>query len=299
MRARSLALTFALAHLLGWPAPASAQDELETEDPRLRLRDAENSYLYGDYARVTRTLTPLVEPDIRLVAANDQARAYELLGLAHFFLDDPTNARKFFSRLVQFRPDFRINPVLVPPHVVAFFDEVRASLEAEIEATRAELRRQREAEEEARRRASVRELYFERRVNSRFVAAMPLGIGQFQNGDAGLGTLFLGAELLSAGLSVGFFLAVEDLRQPDGLFARDDVARARALQTAQLISGGIALGVTALGIAQALWAFDEDAGVRALDGPPGLGRDLGPAPLAPPPAPGGPATLLIPWAVPF
>jgi len=38
------------------------------------LRDAENSYLYGDYPRVIRKLTPLVDPDIMLPEPEQQAQ---------------------------------------------------------------------------------------------------------------------------------------------------------------------------------------------------------------------------------
>jgi len=38
--------------------------------------------------------------------------------------------------------------------------------------------------------------------NSRLVAAIPFGVGQFQNGDVGLGIVFAGAELIAGGASI-------------------------------------------------------------------------------------------------
>ena len=47
--------------------------------PAEELRDAENSYLYGDYDRVVRKIIPVIEPDLLLSDENKIARAYELL----------------------------------------------------------------------------------------------------------------------------------------------------------------------------------------------------------------------------
>ncbi len=245
----------------GAPAPAPV-------DPEKNFIIAEATYQYGDYPRVVRLLTPLVEPDILLVAANDLARAYELLGLSHFFLDQKAEAKTYFERLIQFRPDYELNPVVVPPPAVVFYEELREQLADEIKRRREELRRQQEAEDAKRRRESL--VVYERRLNSRFVASMPFGIGQFQNDDAGLGALFLGTELLASGLSVGFYLAVQDLRDADGSFPRGDVTRAKSLYQAQMISGGIAVALIIAGIVQAHYAFDEDAGLREVGPGPGI-----------------------------
>ena len=93
--------------------------------PSEDLRDAENSYLYGDYPRVIRKVTPLVEPDILIPAEKDLTRAYELLGLAHFFLDEKKRSRIYFEKLIRMRPGANLDPVLVPPPAVAFFQAIK------------------------------------------------------------------------------------------------------------------------------------------------------------------------------
>lgn len=223
------------------------------------LRDAENSYLYGDYPRVVAKLTPLVEPDIRLADPENVARAYELLGLAHSFLNKPEPARKFFAKLIRFRPDKRLNPMLVPPTTIAFFDQIRAELEQEIAKERAALRKAREEEAARRKAASTTKLLVETRRNSRLVAAMPFGLGQFQNDDPIMGATFLGTEVLAAGLSFGFFAAVEQLRQPSGRFQPQDKSQAETLQQAQLISGGVALALMVAGVIHAQITFEEQS----------------------------------------
>ncbi len=272
MRCPAALLAATLAAPLAYAQPradAPVATAARPADPERELADAENSYLYGDYPRVVRKLTPLVEPDVLLVSATDQAQAYELLGLAHFFLDQRELARKYFERLIKFRPDYELNPVLVPPPVVAFYGELHETLADEIKRRRDELRRQEEAEQERRRLAST--IVYERRLNSRFVASMPFGMGQFQNEDPGLGALFLGTELLATGLSFGFYLAVLDLRAEDGTFARGDVARAESLQQAQLVSGGIALALVLGGILEAHLAFDADDGLTEVRPGPVIG----------------------------
>ena len=86
---------------------------------------------------------------------------------------------------------------------------------------------------------------------------MPFGAGQFQNREPGLGYFFLGSELVAVGLSVGFFWGVESLRELDGRFSRQSYPLAQSLQRAQIISGGIALGLMVSGVIQALWRYQD------------------------------------------
>lgn len=237
-------------------------------NPEDELRDAENSYLYGDYPRVIDKLTPLVEPDILLADPEDLARAYELLGLSSFFLDRTDAARIWFERFIRFRPDARLNPVLVPPPAVGFFDDIRAALADEIAAMREALRRQREEEEERRRRALLTQVRVETRVNSRVVASLPFGAGQFQNGDTALGYALLGAQLATSVTSLGCFLAVEDLRLSNNLFDRADFERAQDLRNVQVWTGAIALLLMAGGIVHAWATFVDEAPLRETALPP-------------------------------
>ncbi len=239
------------------------------------LRDAENSYLYGDYPRVVAKLTPLVEPELRLADPDNVARAFELLGLAHSYLNQPEPARKFFAQLIRFRPDRRLNPMLVPPTTIAFFDQIRAELEQDIEKERAALRKAREDEAARRQAMSTTKLLVEKRRNSRLVAAVPFGVGQFQNEDALWGATFLGSEVLGVGLSIGFFAAVEQLRQPSGQFLREDRAQAESLQQAQLLSGAIAVGLMVAGVIHAQVTFQDSTTTNTTTIRPGAAPPTG------------------------
>lgn len=244
------------------PAVVQAQpvNGLPGATPEEQLSEGENFFLYGDFHQAIERLRPLVQPVPRLPDPTDLARAYEVLGLAYFFLDKLEEARWAFEELIRRQPDRQLDPVVVPPPGITFFNRIRRELEPELARQREALRQQREAEERARIEAN--KIIVEKRRNSLFVAAMPFGIGQFQNDDLALGATFLATELLAIGLSAGFFFAVEDLRQANGRFRARDVEQAQSLQQAQLISGGVALGLMAVGIVHALITFEEDIELR-------------------------------------
>ncbi len=236
--------------------PVQAQDAPTDPSVAVQFAEGQNAYLYGDYPIVIARLKPLIEPDI-LLSPDNAAEAYESLGLAYFFMNDEEHAREMFSQLVRLRPNWALDPVLVPPTAITFFSAVQDNLRAELEAQQQALETLRREEEERQLQARTREVRKEIRYNSRFVAAMPFGVGQFQNDQPILGASFLASELLTLGLSSGFFLSVEHLRQPSGRFASADYERAQKYQTAQLVSGGIAAGLMIVGIAHALLTFKE------------------------------------------
>ena len=251
MRPSPIAL--ALFIVLAWPALGFAQQETTT--PQLTLRNAQNAYAYGDYRTVISSLTPILEPDILLADANDQAAAYELLGLAHFFLEERAQSKLYFSRLVRLRPHHVLDPVRVPPPAISHFDAIKAELKPELEKMRAALEAQKEAEERRRKKANLLRVERDVRINSKLIAALPLGAGQFQNGDSTLGGLFLGSQLLTGVASITCYALVENLRGTDGRFRPDDAATARQLQTAQITTGASTVLLMVIGATQALLNF--------------------------------------------
>lgn len=296
--------------------PAGAQNP--TDRPPVGLVDADghvaefdrgrNAYIYGDYPTVVSALTPLLEPEPRIEDPATRVEAFELLGLAHFYLGQRDKARRVFESLVRFRPDHRLNPVLVPPEAVSFYTEdVRRPLMVLIEEEREAVRKQQREEEERRRQANLVYIDTESVRNSRLVALLPFGIGQFQNDDPIWGGVFLGTEVAAIGLSVGFWAMVKNLSNDAGTYSPLDAARARDLRTGQYISGGVAVGLMVVGIAHALFTFEPkpvilrrertgappaEGGVDRVPGTPertdGPTQPTGPAPVGAPPA----ATLL-------
>ncbi len=137
----------------------------------------------------------LTDPDVI-----ERARAYYAASLIALERVDEADAQIFaiLSQNLQFSPD----PAVFPQKVVDRFTFVRARRREELDGAD-EIRRQQESE---RQQAAERVKQAEKRwldavvkqaseeqvvvTNSRFVAALPFGIGQFQNGSRSLGWAF-------------------------------------------------------------------------------------------------------------
>jgi len=167
------------------------------------------------------------------------------------------------------------DPLIFPPPFVDRFFAVRSRLLAEIRRAEEErvgqLRRQAEAgkQQDAAMQARIAELEQVTRhesvvqENSRWFAAVPFGVGQFQNREPALGWLFLTSEVLLTGAATTAVSIQLGLHaQANGGTSNKDTAeinrRLRFAHKVELISLGSLLGVTALGILQAELAFEPE-----------------------------------------
>lgn len=291
------------------PSTASAQPSPSTA-PRVAdsaahtsadaaLRRARNAFEYGDFQASVDVLSNLSNSGV-LVLEQDRIDAYRLLGLSLFYLGRRDEAANAFFDLLKQNPDYQLDPFYVPPHAVAYFDEVKKESEpllAPIRERRTRRILEQRAEEEARREAErlrqeqlakqtppeedgtfvVR--LIERRVvqNSPLVAWMPFGLGQFQNGHPQLGTAFLATEAAAAAVSILSFIAVEGLRDPEtGKFSAPAYGLARQLDTVKWVTAGLFYGLWLVGAIDANLRFVPSRVIA--EGPPG------PAPVHTPPA---------------
>jgi hypothetical protein len=132
--------------------------------------------------------------------------AFRMLGIAEFHLGNVAQSREAFVALLSQDPDYTLDPFLVPPPVVEFFDRVRKENEpalvplrerkralAEQQRLADEARRRLIAEEQARSGPPTKII----RVEQRHYAFnwMPFGAGQFQNGHKAKGTALAAAQL--------------------------------------------------------------------------------------------------------
>ncbi|HET9954446.1 MAG TPA: hypothetical protein VFQ61_08075, partial [Polyangiaceae bacterium] len=166
---------------------------------------------------------------------------------------------------VQMRPP---DSLVFPPPVIERFLRVRQTLYDEIK--RAEARRVQEAREAAEARAARERAEAERVAelerlaarevlvvkNRRFIAWIPFGAGQFQNGDEGLGWAFFTGELMlsaTALTSLGFqtYLA----REASQLRNEENNQVLRTWNAALNVSSYALIGVAAIGVLQAHLAF--------------------------------------------
>jgi hypothetical protein len=237
--------------------PSIRGSSLTFTEVKVAFDRGRNAYLYGSYEEAVKYLTPLIRPKVLIADPQSLSLTYEYLGLAHFYLENELDAVQTFKDLIYFRPEHQLDPVRVPPNAVSLYNQIHDELQAELLIRQEAITRQAELEEEKRLRKLRQSVILEQQVNQRLVAFLPFGAGQFQNRESGLGYFFLGSELVAVGLSAGFFWGVESLRQSDGRFTSQDYLFAQELQRAQIVSGGIALGLIVGGIIQALWRYKD------------------------------------------
>ncbi len=165
-----------------------------------RAVDAFKGLVGGDPPRITNALLVL------------ESRKYYAASL--LFVGANEEARLQFRLLLLQEPDYALDPLAFPTDVVALFESVKGQMRKEIDRRReAELQEQRAAAQEAEANrlkqrenmARLRGLAEDQTIevrNSRWVATVPFGIGQFQNGQRGLGVALAMAETFAAVTSV-------------------------------------------------------------------------------------------------
>jgi tetratricopeptide (TPR) repeat protein len=173
------------------------------------LKRARDRLEFGAWADAAGAVRQLVARNPGL-ADPDAIEAYRILGIAEFNLGDQGQARSAFVNLLARDPDYALDPFLVPPAIVEFFDRVKRENEPSLAPLRERKRALREQErlaEEARRKLLAEEQARAGpptktiRVQERLYLFnwMPLGAGQFQNGQKSKGTLIAAGEV-AAGL---------------------------------------------------------------------------------------------------
>jgi tetratricopeptide (TPR) repeat protein len=181
--------------------------------PPAELKRAKDRFEFGAYADAAAILRQFLAKDPAL--PDDQAvDAYRMLGIAEFHLRDLAAARAAFVNLLSFDPDYGLDPFLVPPPVVEFFDAVKKEHEpalAPLRERKRELREQQQLADEAKRRLLAEEQARSGpptkvvRVQERlyFYNWLPLGAGQFQNGDRAKGTAILAGQVVAGIVNLG------------------------------------------------------------------------------------------------
>lgn len=299
---RILCCSPALAALLLTASPARADDAQSFEL-------AKNRFDAGQYdeahKRFSSLLEPSAEPCDRVTSSAttpckltdpdfvERARAFDAASL--LALGQEPKADQRIEAILRQNPSYKPDPAVFPPAVVDRFTVVSGRLRTELEKIEQERDRKRRdqkiAEEKAREAeekwiADVARMASEGvERNSRWLALLPFGVGQYQNGDIGLGVAFtvgeallVGASLVSAGL-VNYF-ATRDPNQltPSG----EQLNRAdlnQSIRTAVLVNQATFTAwavAAAAGIVQAQIAFKP---IRILP----RARTVPPRPKAPQP----------------
>lgn len=253
------------------PAPAGAT---APTPPRTRLSDSGelqrivSLYSGGKYEECTREVASLLNPDNNDRLSNpeviEEARLYHATCLVMSGRDKEAIA-PLRAALTQNPTMGTPDSLTFPPPLVSLFLQVRKefadAIKAEEEkrlATLAQAAREAKAIEQAER-ARVKkleelastEVVIQR--GSRFVASLPFGIGQYQNGSNTLGTVFLVSESLLLGTSL---VAVRVMGEQYSLISPlaygSDISRnAQIAHTVSIVSFYGFAAVAAGGIAEA------------------------------------------------
>jgi hypothetical protein len=244
---RRIAL-FGLAYLLvaAFTVPAAA-DELSDFESARRAYDRQS---YAKAARELESLVGGVVPRARNPVVRLEARKY--LGATYLFLDDEVAAREQFRLLLEEDDEYDIDPVAFPEAVVQTFQQVKSQVETErarekaLEATRQAQERADEVEQlimQQQRIAALEELAGSEtveRVSSRWIAALPFGVGQFQNQNRRLGIMFAVMESAFLAASIATFVGHNSLRNENP--NPDEVGRAERVERALRIGNWVSVG---------------------------------------------------------
>ena len=237
-------LVFVLMAAFALPVAADELSDFES---------ARRNYDRHNYAKAARGLESLVGGVVPR-AANSVVRleARKYLGATYLFLGKSEAAREQFRSLLEEDPDYDIDPVAFPEAVVQTFQEVQKEVAAErarkdaLEAARRKRERSDEVEDLIRQQQRIQMLEelaaaeTVEKVNSRWIAALPWGIGQFQNEDRKLGIMFAVTESAFMAASIATFIGHNSLRDENP--APSEIERARRVEKALRIGNWVSVG---------------------------------------------------------
>ncbi len=244
---RRATLTGLVVVLMAAFALPAAADELSDFEAARRNYDKQN---YAKAARGLESLVGGVVPRARNPVVRLEARKY--LGATYLFLGKDDAAREQFRLLLEEDPDYDIDPVAFPEAVVATFQEVQKKVQAEqarreaTDAARRKRERAGELEELIRQQQRIQALEelarteTVKKVNSRWIAALPFGIGQFQNENRRLGIMFAVTESAFLAASIATFIGHNSLRDENP--APSELGRARRVERALRIGNWVSVG---------------------------------------------------------
>jgi tetratricopeptide (TPR) repeat protein len=185
--------------------------------PEAALARATAFYEAGQYVECSDAFAGVLEDakQAALLAPRSREHASVYRAACLIAQSKTTEADDVFRKAIRENPQMAVpNVIVFPPTVIEHFIVVRTTLLEEIRRAEEERAfREREAAYQARRRAEaerervarLEKLASEETLivkNRRWLASVPFGIGQFQNRDYFLGSVFLASEVLLAGAAI-------------------------------------------------------------------------------------------------
>lgn len=239
-------------------------------DDRAEVDKARSAFLRKQYDEVERRLGPFVQ------GASAEGRdaavlpdAYFLLAATLFRLGRSDEAHALLDAMAAKRPDAEPDPLLLPPEVVDGFADAKGRVRERVaeqqkererlrlEAEAARVREKQELDARIAKLEGLARTESIREPHSRWLAAVPFGVGQFQNGEKALGWVLLVSESLAlvtcATTVVVYDRAIDDAyatRDQPGV-SRQYLARASTARTVNVISAITGLAFGAAGLVEA------------------------------------------------
>jgi hypothetical protein len=204
-----------LAWLVAAPPPVA---EPEAEKAVLT---AKNAFEYRDFEAVEKALDPWLHPP-KIASPKLMVDARRLMGVSRHVLGNVPSAKEEFAQLLLLDPRHQLDPVVIPPQVIATFEEVRAEMKDTLNRILAERGEKPLVDETGPTKIEVRV------VPSPAIALIPFGGPQFALDQPGLGVLFAATQ--AGGMFVNsyfYFLAAKEDSKERG--ERSEAAYQRSL----------------------------------------------------------------------
>ncbi|MDA3864429.1 MAG: hypothetical protein PF689_11240 [Deltaproteobacteria bacterium] len=215
---------------------------------------AKQEALHGNYKNTIKILRPLLYPTSKFANEEDEIEALRLLALSFWYQGDKANALQSFVVLLNRRPSYKLDPVLVPSGAIEFFNDIKVKLKEKLDKIKKqkelEAKRKKEMEKEARRKRLVELkkkspiLVKNVTINKNYFIFnfFPFALGQFQNGDQIKGWTSVSLQVVSGLISAGAYSYLS-YKYPSGKVPLSKASSARQIQYLQVGSGLFFFGV--------------------------------------------------------
>jgi hypothetical protein len=223
-----------------------------------------------DHKRFNETIQHLqsvLYPTVLLTEEDTIVQAREMLGLSYFYVGLPEKAQEEFKLLLYLRPRHRLNPFLIPPPAVIFFDQLwnDPAMKEKLEKIEKERQEKARLESEKNQQLSQPQPTLVRRVylkqvethRSRLVTFLPFGLGQFQNGHTLKGVLLASGSGVALATNILSYSFLSALALSDGKYSKGDVPLAERLKITQYVSLGFFAATWIYGIIDANIYFES------------------------------------------
>ncbi len=230
----------------------AADAALAAANPSQDVARARGEFDQGNYKDVIGLLVPQLYPKPLIGDEGELKEARYLLAEAYFFSDQREKSEEQFVALLFIDPTFRLDPVLEDPDVYGFFEDIRKKRKTELEEIE---RIKREAAAAAARPKT--QIIIERELHDTSILPnfIPLGYGQFRNGDRRMGYVFLISEGVLFGTSLGLFLAQAIQYGVPSMYPREDESALITRQAIQVGTGGLGLLIYGIGVVHAIYSM--------------------------------------------